>query len=100
MDSRLVEAMSPLFRDASVVELGAGCGCYAHALIKSAGIKSYQAFDVIDGIAGLTHSLVQFGDAGKDMGIGAHDWTLSLDMGSHISKQFEKQVFDNIVANV
>jgi len=60
LDLGLVASLRTLFGNASVVEFGAGTGCYADALIRS-GVQ-VAAFDGAPGISDVTEGLVRHAD--------------------------------------
>lgn len=98
LDLGLVASLRTLFGNASVVEFGAGTGCYADALIRS-GVQ-VAAFDGAPGISDVTEGLVRHADlTGNVTAIGQADWVLSLEVGEHIPPYVEHMFLHNIVSH-
>ena len=99
LDRGLVEALARHFRDSSVLELGAGTGCYTSAL-RRAGIP-VRAYDGGPGIAELTRGLVHTADLTSDLtlqlGKKSADWVLCLEVGEHIPQKHEDVLFHNVL---
>lgn len=102
LDSGVAAFYGELMAGQSVVELGAGCGCYSYQLENDFKVKSVQAFDGVANIANLTDNLVTTKDLATDISleIPLHDWTICTEVGEHIPNEYEDTVFKNIVANV
>lgn len=84
----------------SVLELGAGCGCYTAFLRDFGGIEDIVAVDGVPNIDNLTHGLVRHWDLCNLWPVDASrlfDWTLSLAVAEHVPQQCEEAVFTNIV---
>ena len=98
-DRGLVEALARHFRDSSVLELGAGKGCYTSAL-RRAGIP-VRAYDGAPGIAELTGGLVHTADLTSDLtlqlGKKSADWVLCLEVGEHIPQKHEDVLLHNVL---
>ena len=101
-DNGLVQAMLDLVGGGSVIELGAGCGCYTGPMLDSGRVQSIMAFDGVSNIGSLTSELVRHADLTKDLGslLPLHDWTICLEVIEHVPKQYEDRVLQNVVANV
>ena len=99
LDRGLVEALARHFRDSSVLELGAGTGCYTSAL-RRAGIP-VRAYDGAPGIAELTGGLVHTADLTSDLtlqlGKKSADWVLCLEVGEHIPRKHEDVLLHNVL---
>ena len=95
LDERLAFKLLKMFDGQSVLELGAGCGCYA-SVWKHNGLK-HHAYDGTANIAELTHGMVQYSNLAKPLREEPHDWVMSLEVGEHIPKLFEEQFLRNIV---
>jgi hypothetical protein len=90
----LAIALSALFGNASVVELGAGLGCYSAWLRDDRGMPEDQAnvwaFDGAPGVAERTRGLVQHADlTSPTLMLPRADWVLCLEVAEHIPIPFE-----------
>ena len=94
MDRGLVSALAKQFAGGSVVEFGAGKGCYAAAL-RRAGLPSVRAFDGAPGVAEMTHGQVQTADLTAELRLGAAEWVLCLEVAEHIPRAFEERLLAN-----
>ena len=95
MDRGLVSALAKSFAGGSVLELGAGKGCYSAAL-RRAGLPSVRAIDGAPGVAEMTHGLVQTADLTAELRLGAADWVLCLEVAEHIPRAFEERLLANL----
>ena len=100
VDVPLAEHLSSrLFRGGSLLELGAGCGCYGARFERAATPPSEMAlFDGTTNIDSLTNGHVQPRDLSQPLSLGRKfDWVMSLEVGEHIPRQFEHTFISNIV---
>ena len=95
MDRGLVAALGVLMAGGSVIELGAGKGCYTAAL-RRRGVAA-SAYDGGPNIAQLTGGLVQRADLTKELGLAPADWVLCLETAEHIPHQFEGVLLRNML---
>jgi len=72
----------------SVLELGAGCGCYTHFLHVNFGLEM-SAYDGVPGIGALSGGLVHHADLSKPLDLGMHDWVLCTEVAEHLPAQYE-----------
>ena len=99
MDRGLVAALVKLFGpSSSVLELGAGKGCYTEALLR-AGQPSVRAIDGAPGVADMTGGLVHTADLTQELRLGAADWVLCLEVAEHILRAFEDKFLANLHAH-
>jgi len=102
LDRGIVIVLTRLFAGSSVVELGAGKGCYADALRRApsprADIPSIKvrAFDGAPNVAELTGGLVRRADLTQPMREPAADWVLCLETAEHIPREFEETLIANL----
>ena len=92
VDVPLAEHLSSsLFRGGSLLELGAGCGCYGARFERATTPPSEMAlFDGTTNIDALTNGHVQPRDLSQPLSLGRKfDWVVSLEVGEHIPRQFE-----------
>jgi len=79
----------------SIIELGAGCGCYANFL-NYVGFD-IKAFDGTPDVAKLTNGIVNEADFVKPMDLKPATWVMSMEVGEHIPKEAEGKFLKNIV---
>jgi len=104
LDHGLVEALVNFFqhtmkppRRTSVLELGAGMGCYTAAL-RAHGIDA-RGVDGAPGIDNLTSSLVGFANLAQPQQLELADWVYSFEVGEHIPRRFESNFLWNLVSH-
>lgn len=85
LDRGLASALSRFFGpSASVVEFGAGKGCYTDAL-RTAGTANAQAFEGAPQIEDVTHGFVRHADLSTSgLSVGLADWVLCLEVAEHV----------------
>ena len=105
LDRGMVGELGRLFANASVLELGAGKGCYAAALRRNAsrpgpgfGVR-VRAYDGSPDIAAQTAGLVQTADLTAALALGASDWVLCLEVAEHIPRPSEERLLANLHAH-
>eukprot|EP00928_Gymnodinium_smaydae_P041316 TRINITY_DN2797_c0_g1_i5.p1 TRINITY_DN2797_c0_g1~~TRINITY_DN2797_c0_g1_i5.p1 ORF type:complete len:327 (-),score=36.04 TRINITY_DN2797_c0_g1_i5:236-1168(-) len=94
LDEGLATGLLDIFNGGSILELGAGCGCFSY-FWKSHGLKQ-SSYDGTANIAELTHSLVRTADLRKPLEEDVYDWVLSLEVGEHIPPDSEPQFLLNL----
>lgn len=89
-------AQSKGVTSASVLELGAGCGCYTH-FWQQRGL-SVMAFDGAENIEALTKQLVRYADLSKPLPptAGLSDWVVMMEVAEHVPQQYEGQLLENV----
>jgi hypothetical protein len=98
LDRGIVRGLAKLFGRSSVIELGAGKGCYADALQRGSGgsaVSSVRAFDGAPNVAQVTGGLVQQADLTMPLSAAPADWVLCLETAEHIPREHEAQLLDN-----
>jgi len=102
LDRGIVRELTRLFEGSSVIELGAGKGCYADSLRRartpSADVPgiTVRAFDGASNVAALTGGLVQTADLTKDLSAPRAEWVLCLETAEHIPRQYEDRLLSNL----
>lgn len=97
IDRGLLAALLFLFgRNSSVVEIGAGLGCYTSALQASGQLSSLAAYDGINGIGKMTRGLVEHADLTSQMSASPAEWVLVLEVMEHIPVAAEQMALRNI----
>ena len=103
LDRGLAGALTNLFAGASVVELGAGKGCYAAELRRAPPIRpgasriGVRAFDGAPNVANLTGGLVRRADLTQPMrGTPPGEWVLCLETAEHIPREHEATLLRNL----
>lgn len=94
VDLGLVSALGVFFRSSSVIELGAGKGCYT-ALLRSAGLDA-RGFDGAPQVARLTDGLVQTADLTEPLVAPPADFVLCLEVAEHIPPALQHAFLDNL----
>ena len=105
LDRSLVAQVAKLVAGASVIEFGAGMGCYTAAL-RDLGMKSVavgpreaRGFDGAPGVRELTEGLIGEADLTTRLQLGAADWVMSLEVGEHVPKRFEALLFEALTSH-
>ena len=100
LDRGLVSRLSQLFEASSVVELGAGKGCYADALRRAPSARGRQitvrAFDGAPDVSTITGGLVEHADLSSAIKMRPGDWVLCLETAEHIPREHEEQLMANL----
>ena len=84
LDTGLLRGLAHLFSNASLLELGAGVGCYAHALRTQHGMADVRACDGAPGIERATDGAVCQADLTLPLQLPPADWVMSLEVGEHL----------------
>jgi len=82
----------------TILELGAGCGCYTRFLTDHFGL-SVSAFDGASDMYSLSSGRVRVADLTKWNEFGMHDWVICLEVGEHIPRKFEPILLRHMVNN-
>ena len=117
-DRELARYYSQLFNGSSVLELGAGKGCYTRSLLTSSralqhmrsreitlqhmGPSCLTAYDGAANIEELTRGLVHHADLTSTVSQlpeSAYDWVLSSEVGEHIPAQYEERFLQAIASH-
>ena len=94
LDEKLVLAIVSLIgQTSSIIELGAGSGCYISAL-RRAGVQHARGYDY--NAAGRSEGLVRHANLAERQKLGAEDWALSLEVGEHIPKASQSAFVQNL----
>ena len=94
LDESLARAVADLVvNESSLLELGAGTGCYQAALAR-AGVRTLRAYDYSAPKQG--NPLVSFADLSVEQHFKVHDWVMSLEVGEHIPVQSAPTFVRNI----
>ena len=97
LDRGLADGLSAFFgRQTSVIELGAGMGCYSTSLLAS-GVKVHP-FDGAPNVAEVTHGLVTTHDLSQPLKRAPADWVLCLEVAEHIPQRYEEAFLTNLDA--
>lgn len=84
----------------SLLELGAGLGCYTYYFRDSGRFSRVSAFEGATNVEALTGGLVSRADLTerRDFG-GAFDWVVCLEVAEHIPPQHEETFLENLVSS-
>ena len=94
---KLIEALAEVIPiGSSIVDLGAGNGRIAQALIDRG--YDVDAFDGAEGIVEATDGFVRYADLTKCNShlYATHDWALFLEVGEHVPIKHEQGLFDEV----
>jgi cyclopropane fatty-acyl-phospholipid synthase-like methyltransferase len=100
LDKNLADALLGLLRTKTLLELGAGMGCYSRYFFESKLLPGIASLEGASNIGELTNGFVSYADlTRKDITKpwGKFDWVLCLEVVEHIPSKFEDVVLDNIV---
>ena len=98
VDVKFATHLATLFAGKSVLEMGAGCGCYTHRLALS-GVD-VTALDGTSNIEELTNGIVRTQDVTVPFLQGSvFDWVLSLEVAEHIPPQLEGNFLDELTSH-
>ena len=86
LDRGLASEVATQLAGSSVIEFGAGKGCYSGALIDSENLTSVRAYDGAPGIGTLSHGLVKQADLTADLDLGCASYVMSFEVAEHIPK--------------
>ena len=99
MDVGLAHSLARLFTGHTVVELGAGLGCYTGFLRDHGTVGEVIGFDGAEGVHTHTHGLVSQADlTRRDLDLPKADWTLCLEVAEHIPPELEADFLSNVNA--
>ena len=86
LDLGLAEALASVLQGTSIVEFGAGHGCYT-SFLRAKGLR-VSAYDGIEGVAELTHGLVTTADLTLRLGLPSAGWVLAMEVADHACRGF------------
>ena len=98
-DFKLIEELVRFFKQenaTTLVDFGCGMGKYVHLLNKHG--FDCEGYDGNPNTPELTHQLCKVLDLSKTFDFGKkYDWVMSLEVGEHIPKPFEKIFVENLI---
>jgi len=97
IDRGLASALAMIFSRKSVLELGAGQGCYTKALYETRALKNITAIEGAENIEELSGGAIKQADLSKPFETDVVDWVLCTEVGEHVPKEFETVLISNIV---
>ena len=80
----------------SLTDVGAGVGQFGRALLSLDGKFRYHGYDGAGNIDEMSGGLVQFADFSRPAHLVVSDWVLSLEVGEHVPRQFERAYIENL----
>ena len=95
LDRGLASALARFFAGSSVIEFGAGHGCYSDVLRRAGRNISVRPFDGAPGVGAATRGFVRHADLSRPLRYGPSDWVLCLEMAEHVPRAFEAQLLAN-----
>ena len=94
IDVGLASALSALFEQGSVLDLGAGCGQYSQYWRRLG--HHVTAYDGVRNIAALSNGLVHFADLTSPPSFQQHDWVFYAEVGEHLPEEHEDTLLRSI----
>jgi len=97
LDLGLAEGLTKLFAGGSVIEFGAGIGCYSGALHQR-GVRAVP-FEGAANVEQVTHGFVRMAEMTTphlDVGLPPADWVLCLEVAEHIPQHHEATFLANL----
>ena len=77
-----------MLHGSTVVEFGAGHGCYT-SFLRGRGLR-VSAYDGIEGVGGLTHGLVTTADLTLRLKLPSADWVLAMEVAEHVPRMHSR----------
>jgi len=83
----------------SVLELGAGLGCYTTYFHGSGKISKITGYEGAANVESISQGLIKQADLTKKQNFGydSYDWVVCMEVAEHIPKEFENTLLVNIV---
>mmetsp|Transcript_29172 Transcript_29172/g.53804 ORF Transcript_29172/g.53804 Transcript_29172/m.53804 type:complete len:610 (-) Transcript_29172:287-2116(-) len=82
----------------SVLELGAGLGCYTYYFSESGKLSQIHGYEGASNVHELSGGLVKRADLSEHHEFGQFDWVISLEVAEHIPAEFEATFVANLIA--
>ena len=98
LDLGLLNNLVRFFGDATVIDVGAGVGCYLYAL-RHAGVSVIAAYDAAPGIERITRGAIIGWDATQPLPLPHQpDWIYSLETAEHVPRNGTLNFVRNLAA--
>lgn len=97
-DQRFANAILNHVVNGSVLELGAGLGCYTYYFDKSDKLSQIDGYEGASNVHELSGGLVERADLTEQQAFGQYDWVISLEVAEHIPAEFEAIFVSNVIA--
>eukprot|EP00322_Chrysochromulina_rotalis_P006123 CAMPEP_0115873536 /NCGR_PEP_ID=MMETSP0287-20121206/24046_1 /TAXON_ID=412157 /ORGANISM="Chrysochromulina rotalis, Strain UIO044" /LENGTH=281 /DNA_ID=CAMNT_0003328599 /DNA_START=1 /DNA_END=846 /DNA_ORIENTATION=- len=98
LDMGVVKAVGNLVSRGTMIEFGAGNGCYARAFAHATAVRVRAAIDGAQGVEVLSGGVVTRADLSRPIHQPA-EWVFSLETGEHIPTEFEGTFLSNVASN-
>lgn len=95
IDKRFASFLMLLFANSSVTDFGCGLGQYGKEFLKKD--IPWVGYDGAENIESVTNGFVKFLDLTEEHDIDKSDWTMSIEVGEHIPKEYEEMYLYNIL---
>lgn len=96
-DQSFANAILKVVFGGSVLELGAGLGCYTYYLNQSGTFTSVSGYEGASNVNELTDGFVKQADLAEESNLGQFDWVICLEVAEHIPAEFEATFVANII---
>jgi len=80
----------------SVLELGAGLGCYTYYFNRSGSFSRVSGYEGASNVYELTGGFIEHADLTEEHDFGRFNWVVCLEVAEHIPAEFEATFVDNI----
>ena len=81
----------------TVLELGAGLGCYTHYFNASGKLSRIAGYEGAANVNELTNGFIKHADLTEEHDFGQFDWVISLEVAEHIPSEFEAIFVANLL---
>jgi len=94
----LINNLLLLFKNCSILDMGAGLGHYKQKFEATGLVRRYDAYDGAEGVEEASKGLVNYIDLTEQIynEISVHDWVLSLEVAEHIPQNLESIFLGNL----
>lgn len=97
-DQKFADAILEFLPEAgTILELGAGLGCYTHYFLKSGKFTNVVGIEVASNVNELTSGFIHQADLTEKQEFNHFDWVICLEVPEHIPKKYEEIFVDNLV---
>jgi len=98
VDTGLALFFLKLFKDRSILDLGAGIGQYGHFFLAANGTVKYTGVDGALNVVAFTKGFISWVDLTLPIPhhFSRHDWVICLEVGEHVPHEYQEQVLDHI----
>ena len=96
LDRGLLNRLGVLLAGSTVVEFGAGRGCYSDGLLAGGRHTKVTPYDGAPNVHNLTGGFIAHADLTHRLRLGRANWVLCLEVAEHIPMKHEDTLLDNL----